>query len=194
VAFEAWLVQIAPRHGLQPGTLAAGLGRRQLSPLPANEGRDGTLIVMDAPPPQEDVRPFVRMARRIVAAGLNAPQVLEADEAQGFLLLTDLGQHPVPEAPADLRRPRGRPPDAPGAAGPGAVPAAGAADDLPPYDEALLARELALFPEWCVQREFGITWTAAQQPDLDAHLPTCSSTARWPSRRWPCTATGCRAT
>jgi N-acetylmuramate 1-kinase len=36
------------------------------------------------------------------------------------------------------------------------------ADALPPFDEALLARELALFPEWCVQREFGITWTAPQ--------------------------------
>jgi aminoglycoside/choline kinase family phosphotransferase len=34
---------------------------------------------------------------------------------------------------------------------------------LPPYDDALLRRELALFPEWCVQREFGVTWTPEQQ-------------------------------
>ncbi|HEX5632902.1 MAG TPA: phosphotransferase, partial [Gemmatimonadales bacterium] len=36
------------------------------------------------------------------------------------------------------------------------------ASALPPCDEALLARELALFPDWCVQREFGRTWTDAE--------------------------------
>ncbi len=39
------------------------------------------------------------------------------------------------------------------------VPAAA----LPPLDGPLLARQLALFPEWCVQREFGITWSAPEQ-------------------------------
>jgi hypothetical protein len=48
-------------------------------------------IVMDAPPPQEDVRPFIDIAARITAAGLHAPAVLAADAAQGFLLLADLG-------------------------------------------------------------------------------------------------------
>ncbi len=163
VAFEAWLVQIAPRHGLQPGTLAPASADASFRRYLRLQGRDGTLIVMDAPPPQEDVRPFVRMARHIIAAGLNAPQVLEADEAQGFLLLTDLGSNlylrrlqtcDAPEADHLMRQ---------------ALQALVQfqqqvpADDLPPYDEALLARELALFPEWCVQREFGICWTAAQQ-------------------------------
>jgi N-acetylmuramate 1-kinase len=46
---------------------------------------------MDAPPPQEDVRPFVHVAGLIGAAGLHGPAVLECDAAQGFLLLTDLG-------------------------------------------------------------------------------------------------------
>ena len=46
---------------------------------------------MDAPPPQEDVRPFVHIAGLLHDAALNAPQVLEQDVAQGFLLLTDLG-------------------------------------------------------------------------------------------------------
>jgi N-acetylmuramate 1-kinase len=46
---------------------------------------------MDAPPPLEDVRPFVHVAGLIGAAGLHGPEVLEADAAQGFLLLTDLG-------------------------------------------------------------------------------------------------------
>ena len=46
---------------------------------------------MDAPPPQEDVRPFVQVAQWIRQAGLNGPQVLESDAEQGFLLLSDLG-------------------------------------------------------------------------------------------------------
>ena len=47
---------------------------------------------MDAPPPQEDVRPFVQVAQFIRDAGLNGPQVLECDAEQGFLLLSDLGR------------------------------------------------------------------------------------------------------
>ena len=52
---------------------------------------DETAVVMDAPPPQEDVRPFVRLARHISALGLSAPEVLAVDEAGGFLLEEDLG-------------------------------------------------------------------------------------------------------
>ena len=167
-AFEAWLARIAPAHGLQPQTLTPASADASFRRYLRIEGRDGPLIVMDAPPPQEDVRPFVRMARRIVAAGLNAPQVFEADEAQGFLLLSDLGQtlylkrlqtcdaaeadHLMRQALQALVQFQRQVPT----------------DDLPPCDEALLARELALFPEWCVQREFGITWTPAQRQTWDS--------------------------
>ena len=48
-------------------------------------------VVMDAPPPQEDVRPFVRMGRHLIALGLSAPQILAEDPEHGFLLLEDLG-------------------------------------------------------------------------------------------------------
>lgn len=48
-------------------------------------------VVMDAPPPQEDVRPFVRLARHLRALGLSAPEILAVDEDQGFLLEEDLG-------------------------------------------------------------------------------------------------------
>src|SRR5262249_52865436 len=117
-------------------------------------------IVMDAPPPQEDVRPFVQIGGRIVAAGLHAPEVLAADEANGFLLLSDLGHTLYLEA---LRNAE------PTEADRLMRPAVGAlvqwqtrvdAHGLPPYDDALLRRELALFPEWCVQREFGRQWSS----------------------------------
>jgi aminoglycoside/choline kinase family phosphotransferase len=53
--------------------------------------RGGTAVVMDAPPPQEDVRPFVRIGRHLLAMKLSAPEILAVDEANGFLLLEDLG-------------------------------------------------------------------------------------------------------
>ncbi len=50
-----------------------------------------TVVVMDAPPPQEDVRPFVRLARHLRTLGLSAPEILAVDEEAGFLLEEDLG-------------------------------------------------------------------------------------------------------
>src|SRR5690606_12146054 len=50
-----------------------------------------SLIAMDAPPPQEDCAPFVKIAKLLLDAGLNAPQILAQDLTNGFLLLSDLG-------------------------------------------------------------------------------------------------------
>jgi N-acetylmuramate 1-kinase len=120
---------------------------------------------MDAPPPQEDVRPFVSIARRIADAGLHAPRVLAVDEQHGFLLLSDLGNRLYLDAlrdasAAEADRLMG---DAIGALvrWQSGVDARG----LPDYDDALLRRELALFPDWCVQREFGQAWSVAQAAD-----------------------------
>jgi aminoglycoside/choline kinase family phosphotransferase len=162
-AFEHWLHAIAPRHGLDAATLTAASADASFRRYLRLAGRGGTFVVMDAPPPQEDVRPFVQVAGLIAAAGLHAPQVLEADVEQGFLLLSDLGdrlylgalQAATPtEADALMR-------DALTALVQfqQGVPASA----LPPFGRALLERELALFPEWCVQREFGITWSPAEQ-------------------------------
>ena len=105
----------------------------------------------------------MRVAALMRDAGLCAPEVLEADLEQGFLLLDDLGhtvylqalQSATPAAADRLMR------DALDALV--RLQLGVPAGLLPPFDEALLASELALFPEWCVQREFGITWTPAQQ-------------------------------
>ena len=163
-AFHTWLAALAPAHGLRPDTLAPASAdasfRRYFRVLTAD---GGSRIVMDAPPPQEDVRPFVDIAARIARAGLHGPEVLAADEAQGFLLLSDLGRTPYLAA---LREAEGPQVEAlMRDAFKALVQWQGQVDPtgLPAYDEALLRRELALFPEWCVQREFGITWDEAQQ-------------------------------
>jgi N-acetylmuramate 1-kinase len=122
-----------------------------------------TLIVMDAPPLSEDCRPFVRVALLMRAAGINAPEVLAQDIGRGFLLLTDLGPTTYLQAldsdnADDLFRDaidalvRWQLATKPGV--------------LPPYDEALLRRELALFPEWYVGRHLEAVLTPKEQADL----------------------------
>ena len=166
-AFERWLATLAA-HRLDAASLRPASADASFRRYLRVDGADGQCrIVMDAPPPQEDVRPFVQVAGLIEQAGLNAPRVLAQDVDHGFLLLTDLGTEPYL---ATLQR----------ALAKGEQPRADTlmreaftalvqwqqrvdASTLPPYDEALLRRELALFPDWCVAREYGIAWSAAQQ-------------------------------
>ena len=127
---------------------------------------------MDAPPAQEDVRPFVAVAGLLTQAGLNAPRVLEVDADQGFVLLSDLGtqlylavmQQAV--AAGDFAQADRLMRDAIAALLQWQL--RGDASELPPYDDALLRRELALFPEWCVGRELGTVWTADEQQQWQA--------------------------
>jgi N-acetylmuramate 1-kinase len=162
-AFSGWLQAIAPRHGLDAATLAPASADASFRRYFRVQAAAGPLIVMDAPPPLEDVRPFVRIAGLIEHAGLHGPRVLEADAALGFLLLTDLGRRLYIDALQDDGGARA------GLLMHDATQALVAwqqrvpSTELPPYDEALLARELALFPEWCVRREFGISWSDSEQ-------------------------------
>ncbi len=165
-AFAAWMARVGPRHGIVAATLRPASSdasfRRYLR---ADRSGGGSVVVMDAPPPQEDVRPFVHVAGLIAAAGLHAPRVLEQDIAHGFLLLDDLGSelylHALQSAQADGDAARAdrlmRDAIAALVAWQEKIPAAA----LPPYDEALLRRELELFPTWCVARECGAAWSAA---------------------------------
>jgi len=163
-AFWQWLTPLAQTHQLDLASLApasADASFRRYFRLQGAHGR--SLIVMDAPPPQEDVRPFVDIAQRIQRAGLHAPAVLAADLQAGFVLLDDLGhtlylaalQQATPTEADRLMR------EAIGALVRWQTTMDGSG--LPAYDDALLRRELALFPDWCVQREHGITWTDKQQ-------------------------------
>jgi aminoglycoside/choline kinase family phosphotransferase len=115
-----------------------------------------TLIAMDAPPDREDSAPFVKVCRALKAIDVPVPDLLEADLDQGFLLLSDLGSTHLL---GTLRE--GAEPDrayAPAAAALLRMQHAGgrAADELPPYDEALLRREMDLFPVWFLERHLGL--------------------------------------
>jgi hypothetical protein len=164
-AFQAWLAPLAAQHGLRLETLrpaSADASFRRYLRIDAAAG-GASRIVMDAPPPQEDVRPFVHVAHLIETAGLRGPALLAVDETHGFILMSDLGQQLYLDA---LRQADPQQADVLMRQAINALVTWQAkvdASTLPVYDGALLQRELALFPEWCVQREFGVTWTDAQQ-------------------------------
>ncbi|HEX4331722.1 MAG TPA: phosphotransferase [Usitatibacter sp.] len=123
-----------------------------------------TFIAMDAPPQRENSRAFVHVARLLREAGLNAPEVLAQDLEQGFLLVSDLGSTPYltalgahnasrlfADATTALVRWQG----------------ATRLGELPEYDEALLRREVELFPEWYIARHKGIELSPAQRDSLE---------------------------
>ncbi|MEK7769163.1 MAG: phosphotransferase, partial [Pseudomonadota bacterium] len=128
---------------------------------------DGTLIVMDAPPQQEDCTLFLRTAKVFSAAGVHVPEVLAQNLAQGFLLLSDLGNTTYLQALNND----------PGSADQLYCDAADALIKiqlasrpgvLPDYDAALLLRELNLFPDWYVAKHLQAVLSAEQKAELTA--------------------------
>jgi aminoglycoside/choline kinase family phosphotransferase len=123
-----------------------------------------TYVVMDAPPEREDCRPFVRVARMLHEAGVNAPQVLAQDLSQGFLLLTDLGTRTYLD---QLTESNAAPLFADATDALLRWQLATRPGELPPYDEALLRREMNLFPEWYVAKHLGKTLSGPQSEALE---------------------------
>lgn len=126
---------------------------------------------MDAPPPQEDCRPFAMIADFLERAGLNSARVLEADFEQGFLLLSDLGStqylqalQQYPDKSADLYK------DALDALLQMQLAGSDFKDELPKYDEAMLHTELNIFKEWLCGHHLGIEFSTT---DEQAWRATC---------------------
>jgi len=188
-AFKAWLAPLIGPQGLQGATLRPASSdasfRRYLR---IDTARGASRIVMDAPPDKEDCHPFVAVQALMHGAGLRVPEILAWDEARGFLLLSDLGAQTAIERldPAD-----------PQAAHGWYLQAvdllvdwqkASRAGALPPYDEALLRRELQLFPTG--------TWRATAAWRSTQSSRRCSRRRSTPSSRTTsrCRACSCTAT
>lgn len=160
---HAWLAGVLPaREPLVEPASADASFRRYFRATVGGE----TWIIMDAPPEHEDCRPFVKVAALLHAAGLNAPRVIAQDLDRGFLLLTDLGRTTFL---AELQRDVARAPALFADAFDALITWQQASKEgvLPPYDEALLRRELGLFPEWYLGRHLGITLTEAEAATLE---------------------------
>lgn len=168
-AFEAWLAPLLGPHQLLPATLrpaSADASFRRYLRIDSAAG--GSRIVMDAPPDKENCKPFVQVQNLMAAAGLNVPQILAFDELGGFMLLSDLGHQTLiellnPEKPQDAYAWYQQATDVlldwQKASQPGVLPA---------YDEALLRRELALFPDWYLAQHRGVTLDDTQQATLNS--------------------------
>ncbi|MFW0886598.1 phosphotransferase [Pseudomonas sp. FP1154] len=143
-----------------PATLTAASSDASFRRYFRWEGEGRSLIVMDAPPPQENCKPFVDIAFLLAKSGINVPKIYAEDLERGFLLLNDLGNQTYLDViNGDNADPLFR----------DALQALLAFQQLPmvaplpSYDVALLRRELELFPEWYVKHELGIEFDAAQQ-------------------------------
>ena len=139
-------------------------GNRQLNSSAA--------MLMDAPPPQENVRPFLTVAQLLQEAGLSAPRILAADAEQGFLLLEDFGD-------ATFTRVLAAEPDAEQALYQLAIdtlihlhrqPTHLFRDHLPAYDSERLLTEVSLFPDWAIPEALRTPQLRASWQDLWADL------------------------
>ena len=143
-----------------PATLTAASSDASFRRYFRWEGAGRSFIVMDAPPPQENCKPFVDIAFLLAKSGINVPKIYAEDLERGFLLLNDLGNKTYLDV-IDSENADGLFTDALQALT--AFQQLPMVAPLPSYDVALLRRELELFPEWYVKRELGIEFDPAQQ-------------------------------
>ncbi|MCU6432478.1 phosphotransferase [Undibacterium sp. Jales W-56] len=163
-AIHAWLASISSPSlrvdSLRPASEDASF--RRYFRIDGQNGK--TYIVMDAPQPAEDVRPFIRIAELLAKINLSVPDILAQDVEQGLLLLTDLGSttyfnalnhdtaHKLYMDAIDsliLLQTQSQP------------------EVLPEYDREFLLRELMIFPEWYIAKHLGVTLSAAQTESLN---------------------------
>ena len=123
----------------------------------------GTLIVMDAPPQYEPLDAFIKVDLLLSAASLNVPKILEENITEGFLLLNDLGTKTYL---AELNNETADPLYQDAIYALVQMQLASKPDVLPNYDEALLQRELDLFPEWYLNKHLNIELTDLQDAQL----------------------------
>ncbi|MHB1175756.1 MAG: aminoglycoside phosphotransferase family protein [Sulfuriferula sp.] len=159
---QAWLKSLFPEQVISLAPASADASFRRYFRAVLSNGDH--YIVMDAPPQYEDCHSFIAVAELFGAAGANTPKVLAQDLAQGFLLLTDLGDvtylsvlnaenagalyNDALDALIAIQR----------SSRPGI---------LPEYDRVLLERELRLLPEWYITRHLGVELNAQQARTLD---------------------------
>ena len=153
---QGWLQEVLPEQpfSLAPASSDASFRRYFRISLATR-----TLVAMDAPPAHENCAPFIQVAQLFSAAGVHVPEIFAQDVERGFLLLSDLGTDTylaqLNDARADaLYR------DANAALI--TIQLASRPGQLPPYDAALLMREMRLFPDWYVARHLNAQLTPVQ--------------------------------
>jgi aminoglycoside/choline kinase family phosphotransferase len=159
-----WLHKQIPETSFNISPASADASFRRYFRVSFNDGQ--TRIAMDAPPQHEDCRPFVCVAKLFEQASTHVPHVYAQDLGQGFLLLSDLGNTTYLQA---LEQGTRTPRELYGAATDALIriQLASRDNELPLYDEALLQREMRLFPDWYIAKHLNTKLDEKQSAKLD---------------------------
>ena len=161
-----WLKGLEPSWQLDLGSLcpaSADASFRRYFRIESKNPQFTTFIVMDAPPQHEPLTAFIQVDLLLSEAGLNVPKILEKNISEGFLLLNDLGTKTY------LAELNGETADRLYQDATHALvqmQLASKPNVLPNYDEALLQRELDLFPDWYLKKHLGIDLGEVQRAQL----------------------------
>ena len=169
---QNWLRAVYPEQNFELSFAAADADFRRYFRVAFADGK--TVICMDAPPDKMSVAPYLKVQKLFNM--LNVPQVLHVDEAQGFMVLNDLGSTTFLTA---MQQEQGA--DAHKVLLLEAIDElvelqkASRAGELPEYDRDIMLREINLFPEWFVAKELGRELNFKQrqlwQQTIDTLLP-----------------------
>lgn len=172
-AARQWLAQQAGYDATSLRAASADASFRRYFRLDRQAPSSGCAILMDAPPQKEPLEPFLRVGQILRDAGLRAPQVYAQNTDLGFLLLEDFGQQTFLQhlSQAITQDPHGlmaRPLYARAwkaliQAQCYGLQAPLRLTGLPAYDRERLMQEMALFPEWYLQRHLQISLSEADR-------------------------------
>jgi aminoglycoside/choline kinase family phosphotransferase len=160
---NSWLASLWPGRRFALTAASADASFRRYFRATLDDG--STRIVMDAPPANEDCRPWLHVQQLFQAAGVHVPEVLAQDLERGFLLLSDLGGSTYLQV---LDADNAVPLYADAIAALISIQRASRPGVLPDYDATLLRRELDLFPEWYLARHHRMELTEAERQGLES--------------------------
>lgn len=175
-ALRSWIKNIPGLEGAKIAPASSDASFRRYFRLQLPNG--GSRIVMDAPPEHEDCKPFIKVARLLEQAGLNAPVCADFDEKNGFLLLSDLGSETyLARLKTDVAFAEQAYPAALDALV--TLQAAGTplATDYPKYNHALLQQEMALFRDWLLGEHLRLHLDSEEQATLQHQFDLLAESA-----------------
>ena len=179
---------MAPPAGLDAFLRLHGWEGAQVSPVAGDASfrryfrvacaKRGKAILMDAPPPHEDPRPFIHIAQYLNGHQFRAPEIFATDLTRGLLLIEDFGDR-------RMREHLDEHPEDETAVYRAAIDALVVLAQTPPvqaqgYDITTYMREVQLLSEWFMPamglsfdvREFDRLWTHALAPLADCQKVT----------------------
>lgn len=166
-SLKLWLKNLPKELGIDVNTLkpaSSDASFRRYFRVQANNHKNSSYIVMDAPPDKEDSKPFIHVANLLLQAQIDVPIITQTNLEEGFLLLSDLGSKTLfseitPENASNFYKKVSTTLIQ--------LQKSTLTHELPTYNETLLRRELDLFPEWYLAKHLDYKLTDKERLDLN---------------------------